>query len=102
MERLNKFLAHAGVASRRQCDALIAAGRVAVDGDVVRELGTQIDPASQQVTVDHQPIQSAIQRRRRLATCAKGGPGSPLVVQVMVSVSQSQTLSASGPPLIPM
>ena len=43
MIRLNKYLAHAGVGSRRHCDELVAAGRVAVDGRVVRELGTQID-----------------------------------------------------------
>jgi 23S rRNA pseudouridine2605 synthase len=52
MERLNKLLAHAGVGSRRQCDDLIRAGRVAVDGRPVRDLGTKVDPAAQQVAVD--------------------------------------------------
>ncbi len=40
--RLNKYLAQAGVCSRRAADALIAAGRVRVDGRVVRELGTAV------------------------------------------------------------
>ena len=54
-ERLNKVLAHAGVGSRRHCDDLILAGRVAVEGQVVRELGTRIDPG-QQITVDGKPL----------------------------------------------
>jgi 23S rRNA pseudouridine2605 synthase len=56
MERLNKFLAHAGVGSRRHCEELIVRGRIAVDGHVVRELGTKVDPDSQQVEVDGQPL----------------------------------------------
>ena len=43
MERLHKVLAHAGVGSRRHCEELIAAGRVAVDGHIVRELGTKVE-----------------------------------------------------------
>jgi 23S rRNA pseudouridine2605 synthase len=58
MERLNKYLAHAGVGSRRHCDDLIFHGRVSVDGEKVREPGTRIDPAAQQVTVDGQPVQA--------------------------------------------
>lgn len=50
--RLNKFLAAQGVASRRKCDELIVAGRVSVDGEVVRELGVRVDPATQEVEVD--------------------------------------------------
>lgn len=58
MERLNKYLAHAGLGSRRHCDDLILAGRVKIDGAAVRELGTRVDPATQAVTVDGQPIQA--------------------------------------------
>jgi 23S rRNA pseudouridine2605 synthase len=50
--RLQKLLAGAGVGSRRTCEALIAAGRVEVDGQVVTELGVRIDPARQVVHVD--------------------------------------------------
>lgn len=42
--RLNKFLAVAGVASRRKADTLVAAGQVKVNGEVVREPGRQVDP----------------------------------------------------------
>jgi 23S rRNA pseudouridine2605 synthase len=56
MERLNKLLAHAGVGSRRHCDDLIQAGRVAVDGQRVRELGIRVDPDAQQISVDDVPV----------------------------------------------
>jgi 23S rRNA pseudouridine2605 synthase len=58
MERLNKFLAHAGVGSRRYCDTLIAAGRVKVDGTPVTNLGLKIDPAAHQVSVDDHPVRA--------------------------------------------
>lgn len=54
-ERLQKVLAAAGVASRRASEALIAAGRVTVDGRVAR-LGDQVDPATAAVEVDGRPI----------------------------------------------
>ena len=56
MERLNKFLAHAGVGSRRHCDDLIVAGRVKINGQVVRDLGVKVDAALQKVAVDDQPV----------------------------------------------
>ncbi len=55
--RLQKILAAAGVGSRRACEALITAGRVMVDGNVVTELGVRIDPARQTVHVDGERIQ---------------------------------------------
>jgi len=55
-QRLNKVLAHAGVASRRHADALIAEGRVAINGEVVTALGTLVDPEHDRVTVDGRPI----------------------------------------------
>ena len=58
-ERLQKVLAHAGVASRRAAEELIQAGRVAVDGVVVTELGTRVDPARARITVDGEPLRAA-------------------------------------------
>jgi 23S rRNA pseudouridine2605 synthase len=52
VERLQKVLARAGVASRRAAEQLILAGRVRVDGRIVRELGTQVDPRRSRVEVD--------------------------------------------------
>jgi len=50
--RLQKVLAQAGVASRRAAEELIAAGRVTVDGKVVREMGRRVDPDTAVVHVD--------------------------------------------------
>lgn len=49
-ERLQKFLAEAGVASRRKAEELIAQGKVKVNGKVVTEMGMKIDPAKDEVT----------------------------------------------------
>lgn len=56
MERLQKYLAHAGVASRRYCEELILQGKVAVNGQVVLELGTKVDPLEDTVTVDGKSV----------------------------------------------
>ena len=52
MERLQKVLSRAGIASRRAAEGLIAAGRVTVNGTVVTRLGTQVDPARDAIKVD--------------------------------------------------
>ena len=57
-ERLQKFLAEAGIASRRKSEELIAAGRVQVNGQVVRELGVKIDPAKDKVLFDNKPVKA--------------------------------------------
>ena len=51
-ERLQKILAHAGVASRRKAEALITSGRVSVNGKTVSELGSKADLAIDKVKVD--------------------------------------------------
>ena len=56
MDRLNKYLAHAGVGSRRQCDALVMAGRVAVNGVRVDAPGVRINPETDKVAVDDNPV----------------------------------------------
>lgn len=54
--RLHKFLAHAGVGSRRACEDLIAEGQVRVNGRVVDTLPAWVEPADDSVTVKGQPI----------------------------------------------
>lgn len=54
--RLQRFLARAGVASRRGSEDLMTAGRVRVNGVVCTELGTKVDPAVDAVTVDGIPV----------------------------------------------
>jgi len=52
MDRLQKILSHAGIASRRTAEKLIAEGRVTVNGTPVREMGTKADPAHDDIRVD--------------------------------------------------
>src|SRR5215831_13842614 len=51
-ERLQKILAHAGVASRRHAEEMIQAGRVSINGHVVTELGSKADPDTDVIKVD--------------------------------------------------
>lgn len=55
-ERLQKILAAAGVASRREAEKIITAGRVRVNGKVVTELGSKFDPDRARIAVDGKPI----------------------------------------------
>jgi 23S rRNA pseudouridine2605 synthase len=54
--RLQKVLAEAGVGSRRHCEELIGAGRVEVDGQIVRRFGARVDPEHQVIKVDGKRI----------------------------------------------
>ena len=58
MVRLQKYLAEAGVASRRAGEQMILAGRVEVNGATVRELGTRVDPVHDKVVVDGKPVRA--------------------------------------------
>lgn len=62
MERLNKYLAHAGIGSRRHCDELIAAGRVKIDGRIVRDLGVKVDIEKNKISVDDNNVRSENRR----------------------------------------
>ena len=56
--RLQKFLAEAGVASRRKCEELISEGKVSVNGKVVTELGTKVNPDIDKVTFNGQIVEN--------------------------------------------
>lgn len=59
MERLQKILSTAGVASRRTAEDLIRQGRVSVNGRTVTELGTKADPAADEIRVDGRRVKAA-------------------------------------------
>jgi 23S rRNA pseudouridine2605 synthase len=56
MERLHKVMANAGIASRRKCEQMIVARRVRVNGKIVSELGSLVDPDRDRIVVDGAPI----------------------------------------------
>jgi 23S rRNA pseudouridine2605 synthase len=92
-ERLNKFLAHAGVGSRRHCEALIAAGRVSIDGRPVRDLGTRVEPG-QRVSVDGVPLRAErpvywLVNKPRGYLCTNHDPARrPVVLDLVPHVTQ--------------
>ena len=71
-ERLQKLISRAGVASRRAAETLIVDGRVSVNGQTVRELGTKADPAQDEIRVDGRRIKSAARPRYILLNKPRG------------------------------
>ena len=86
---MQKIIAAAGVTSRRKAEAFIVAGRVAVNGEVVRELGTTADPESDLVTLDghplrREPLRYFVAHKPRGVLCAvHDDRGRPLVVDLL-------------------
>jgi pseudouridine synthase len=61
--RLQKILSQAGIASRRAAERLIAEGRVAINGQTVREMGVKADPAADDIRVDGRRVRTAARHR---------------------------------------
>jgi len=92
-ERLQKFLASGGIASRRKAEALITAGRVKVNERVVTELGTRVDPDRDLVTVDGKLVSPPQARSYYLlykppgcVTTASDPEGRPTALQYLAGV----------------
>ena len=87
--RLQKFLAEAGVASRRAGEQFIRDGRVAVNGAVVCELGTRVFPARDRVTVDGRAVKSqqklyvALHKPRGYVCSRADEEGRPIVGELL-------------------
>jgi len=88
LERLQKILAKAGVASRRRSEELIEQGRVQVNGTVVTELGTKADAARDHIRVDGKLLQGperlryfVLNKPRGFVTTVKDPEGRPTVMQ---------------------
>jgi len=83
--RLQRALAQAGIASRRNAEELITAGRVRVDGKVA-ELGSKVDPTKQKITVDGKPTRKvakrwiALHKPLGVVTTASDEQGRPTVM----------------------
>jgi 23S rRNA pseudouridine2605 synthase len=72
LERLQKILSQAGIASRRASEQLMLEGRVTVNGQTVRELGTKADPARDDIRVDGRRVKVDERRRYLLLNKPRG------------------------------
>ena len=84
--RLQKVLSQAGVASRRVAEKMIIDGRVEVDGRIITELGTRVDPDASvihvdgaRVTVDDEMVYLAINKERGMHSTMSDDKGRPCV-----------------------
>src|SRR5256885_4036301 len=92
-ERLQKWIAAAGIASRRHAEELIEAGEVTVNGETVRELGTKADPARDHVKVRGRLINPLLEAREKVyvllnkprgyLTALSDPEGRPLVTELV-------------------
>jgi 23S rRNA pseudouridine2605 synthase len=92
--RLQRFLAQAGVASRRKAEELITAGRVKVNGRVVDELGSKVDPIRDEVTVGgrklvkQQPVYLVLNKPKGYVTTLSDPEGRPTVMELVGKVEE--------------
>jgi len=94
LTRLNKFLAHAGVCSRREADRWIAEGRVSVNGKVVLELGEKIDPGRDRVVAggkairfeEERPVYILLNKPAGRVVSVKDPFGRPTVMELLSHV----------------
>lgn len=91
-ERLHKIIANSGLTSRRKAEILIQEGRVTVDGEVVNELGTKVEPF-QDIRVDGKPVR----KPERIAVIAMNKPKG--VVTTMSDPSKRATIMDFAPDL---
>jgi 23S rRNA pseudouridine2605 synthase len=75
MERLQKLIAQAGIASRRAAEQLIVDGEVSVNGSVVTELGTKADPDTDHIKVRGKLINTLLKRPRKRLSFAEQTEG---------------------------
>ena len=94
-ERLQKIIARAGITSRRGAEELITAGRVAVNGVVVSELGAKADPDKDTITLDGRKIEAAsagvyllLYKPAGYMTTLKDPEGRPLVTDLLKDVRE--------------
>ncbi len=94
VQRLQKVLAQAGLASRRRCERLILEGRVTVDGKTVTRLGTSVDTAKQEIRCDgellkcEKPVHILLYKPRGFVCTARPAEGQRSVLELVPGFSQ--------------
>ncbi len=95
LERLQKILAQAGVASRRKAEEMIEQGRVQVNGKIVTVLGTKADAARDHIRVDGKLLQGSerlryfvLNKPRGFVTTVKDPEGRPTVMQFFEKINE--------------
>lgn len=93
-ERLQKFMARAGAGSRRQCEKYITDGRVKVNGEVVTELGTKVNPTTDRVELDDKMLRLkeariylALNKPPGFLTSVTDNFGRPTVIDLLGGIS---------------
>lgn len=93
-ERLQKVISQAGIASRRESEELIKAGRVKVNGVVVTELGTKVEPTRDKVAVDNKlirtekPVYILLNKPRGIVTTLHDPEGRKTVASLLPDISE--------------
>ena len=107
MERLQKILSQAGVASRRASEQLMLEGRVTVNGETIRELGTKADPAEDDIRVDGRRIKLPERHRyillkkpRNYVTTRSDPQKRPTVIDLLGGVRVIKGTFADGSALM--
>ncbi|GFR36846.1 ribosomal large subunit pseudouridine synthase B [Insulibacter thermoxylanivorax] len=94
MERLQKVLAHAGVASRRKCEELILQGKVEVNDQVVTTLGVKVDPDVDVIKVNGRPIRKeqkvyiVLHKPKGVITSVKDPKGRRVVTDYLKGIKE--------------
>src|SRR5690606_27911674 len=92
--RIQKAIAQAGHASRRKAEELILAGRVRVNGVIVRELGVQVDPRRDRIELDgrrvvpQKPVYYLVHKPRGMITTMTDPEGRPTIQDVLKKIPE--------------
>jgi 23S rRNA pseudouridine2605 synthase len=94
-ERLQKIIAAAGITSRRKAEEMILQGRVSVNGQVLRELGSKADPGRDKIRVDGKPLPKShghlvilLNKPTGYVSTVHDPQGRPTVVKLLEGVKQ--------------
>jgi len=95
LERLQKFMAHAGIGSRRNCEELILQGKVKVNGQIITILGTKIDPEMDEIEVNNKLIKEKedmlyilLNKPDGYVTTSQDPQGRPTVIDLIKEINK--------------